>query len=210
MEMILNPLEQRVLGALIEKEMATPDYYPLTLNSLTLACNQKSNRQPVTSYSESEVMEGFDSLKRQGLAMPSAEFGRVPKYRHCMVEELHLQHEEAALLCVLLLRGPQTIGELRTRTERMHGFADLGAVETTLNDLSSRQPPLVRRMERQPGQKEARYQHLLGDTADESTVEQTISEVSIDEDRIATLEQQVAILTEEMEQLKEKLKDLLD
>jgi uncharacterized protein YceH (UPF0502 family) len=210
MEMILTPLEQRVLGALIEKEMATPDYYPMTLNSLTLACNQKSNRQPVTSYSESEVMKGFDSLKRQGLAMPSAESGRVPKYRHCLVEELHLQPEEAAILCVLLLRGPQTVGELRTRTERMHPFADLGSLETTLEDLSSRQPALVRRMERQPGQKEARYQHLLGDATEENVGEQSSPVASATEDRIATLEQQVAILSEEMEQLKEKLKDLLE
>lgn len=210
MENILSPIEQRVLGALIEKEMATPDYYPLTLNSLTLACNQKSNRQPVTSYSESEVMEGFDSLRRQGLVMPSAASGRVPKYRHCLLEELHLQPEQAAIICVLLLRGPQTIGELRTRTERLHAFADLVSVESTLADLSGHQPPLVQKMNRQPGQKEARFQHLFGDAAQEEIVEGTVSGADVAEDRIVALEGQVAILAEEMERLKEKLKDLLE
>lgn len=211
METTLSALEQRVLGALIEKEMTTPDYYPLTLNGLTLACNQKSNRQPVTAYTEAAVMEGFDNLKRRGLAMPaSAESGRVPKYRHCLVEELHLQPEQLAVICMLMLRGPQTVGELRTRTERMHPFADLAAVDATLTDLSDRQPPLVQRMARQPGQKEARYRHLFGEAGEESPGAEPAIEQDMDDERLANLEQQVATLAEELQQLKEKLKDLLE
>ena len=208
------PLEQRrmekVLGALIEKEMTTPDYYPLTLNSLTLACNQKSNRYPVVGFSETEVMNGFDRLRRLGLAMPaSSGSGRVPKYRHCLVEELHLEHDQLAILCELLLRGPQTIGELRTRAERMHPFRDLASVESALEELQQRELPLVRQLERQPGQKECRYAHLLGEPPDEALSAPTAPNTS-SEERLHILEEAVAGIQEELRLLKAKLKDLLD
>jgi uncharacterized protein YceH (UPF0502 family) len=212
MENKISSLEQRVLGALVEKEMTTPDYYPLTLNSLTLACNQKSNRRPVTSFSETDVMEGFDRLRRLGLAMPAAsESGRVPKFRHCLVEELHLEPEHLAILCELLLRGGQTTGELRTRAERMHPFKDLAAVESALDDLQRREPPLVKCLERQPGQKERRYVHLLGEDADGAQPEPTADPPKPSRDeRLEALEQEVAGLREELLTLKSQLKDLLD
>jgi uncharacterized protein YceH (UPF0502 family) len=210
MEKTIPPLEQRILGSLIEKEMTTPDYYPLTLNSLTLACNQKSNRHPVVGFSETEVMTGFDRLRRLGLTMPaSSGSGRVPKYRHCLVEELHLEPEHLAILCELLLRGPQTVGELRTRAERMHPFRDLASVESALDDLKQREPPLVLRLERQPGQKECRYAHLFGEQPD-GAYPVSDAPASADEERLRILEQAVAELREEVRFLKAKLKDLLE
>lgn len=211
MEKSITPLEQRVLGALIEKEMTTPDYYPLTLNSLTLACNQKSNRHPVVDFSETDVMNGFDHLRRLGLAMPaSPESGRVPKYRHCLVEELRLEPEHLAILCELLLRGPQTIGELRTRGERMHPFRDLASVESVVDDLLQRDPPLVRQLERRPGQKECRYAHLFGDHPPDEAQPTSTPENSSSEERLHVLERTVADLQEEVRFLREKLKDILD
>lgn len=210
MEMILSPLEQRVLGALIEKEMTTPDYYPLTLNSLTQACNQKSNRRPVVTFSEPDVRGGFDRLCRLGLAMPaSPDAGRVPKFRHCLVEELHLEPEHLAVLCELLLRGPQTIGELRTRADRMHPFKDLASVESDLDDLANRNPPLVQKLERHPGQKEGRFMHLFGEPPGETNiVPETLH--SSGQERLDVLEKEVADLREELRILKNKLGDLLE
>ncbi len=210
MDEAITPLGQRVLGALIEKEMTTPDYYPLTLNSLTLACNQKSNRHPVVSFNETDVMNGFDRLHRLGLAMPASPgSGRVSKYRHCLVEELHLEPEHLAILCELLLRGPQTIGELRTRADRMHTFRDLASVESVLDDLKQHEPPLVRQLERQPGQKECRYAHLFGELPDEAQPAPTVVDSS-GEERLDILERVVAELQEDVQLLKEKLKDLLE
>ena len=210
MEQTISPLEQRVLGVLIEKEMATPDYYPLTLNSMTLACNQKSNRDPVVDFSEAEVMDGFDRLHRLGLAMPAASgSGRVPKFRHCLAEELHLEIEYLALLCTLLLRGGQTTGELRNRTERMHAFEDLSSVESALDDLVQRDPPLVKKLERQPGRKECRYIHLFGGETEGAQAEPAVDPQSRD-GRLEALEREVAQLREELSALKSQLKDLLE
>jgi uncharacterized protein YceH (UPF0502 family) len=210
MDKTISPLEQRVLGALVEKEMTTPDYYPLTANSLTLACNQKSNRRPVVDYSEGEVMDGFDRLRRLGYAMPAAaDSGRVPKFRHCMAEELHLAPEHLAILCELLLRGGQTSGELRTRAERMYPFRDVASVESALDDLQQREPPLVKKLDRQPGQKGRRYIHLLGEENEEVSNEATVSHPSQDE-RLEVLEREVAGLREELLSLKSQLKDLLE
>lgn len=210
MEETITPLEQRILGALVEKEMTTPDYYPLTLNSLTLACNQKSNRHPVVSFSETDVLNGFDRLHRLGLTMPASPgSGRVPKYRHCLVEELHLEPEHLAILCELLLRGPQTTGELRTRAERMRPFRDLASVESALDDLKRHEPPLVLQLERQPGQKECRYAHQFGEGSEEAPPGQATANSS-GEERLRILEQVVAELAEEVQFLKERLKDLLD
>ena len=138
---LLNDVEVRVLGCLIEKELTTPEYYPLTLNALTNACNQKSNRDPVLNLEEVEVVRALDSLKFKQLALLSAEGGRVPKYRHTLIEKLRLDPPELAVLAELLLRGPQTVGELRTRGERMHPFPDLASVEDVLGELMARTPP---------------------------------------------------------------------
>jgi len=158
----LNEEEARVLGALVEKQIATPEYYPLTLNALTAACNQKNNRHPVVSYDEATVELAVESLRQKNLAYVFYGAGsRVPKYKHVAAENLQLNPSELALACVLLLRGPQTLGELRERSGRLHEFAGLDEVEAALNSLATREEPVVLRLARRPGQKEARYAHLL-------------------------------------------------
>lgn len=159
---ILAAPEARVLGSLLEKERTTPDVYPLTLNSLRAACNQASNRTPVVQYDDTTVVEALDGLRAKGLArLVHSTSNRAVKYRHVVAEVLGLQPEETALLCVLLLRGPQTVGELRSRTERLHPFESIGEIEATLDRLVRRDPPLVVRLARQPGQKEPRVAQLL-------------------------------------------------
>jgi uncharacterized protein YceH (UPF0502 family) len=149
-----------VLGCLLEKQQTTPDAYPLTLNSLRLACNQSTNRDPVVDYDEAEVREAAQRLGRRGLARLASYHGsRSPKYRHLVDDALGLAPDERAVLCVLMLRGPQTAGELKQRTERMHAFPDLQSIEDALDRLTARE--LGRWRERRPGQKEARYSHLL-------------------------------------------------
>lgn len=208
MEMHLNDMEVRVLGCLIEKELTTPEYYPLTLNALTNACNQKSNRDPVLAMEEVEVVRALDSLKFKQLALLSAEGGRVPKYRHTLVEKLRLDPPELALLAELLLRGPQTVGELRTRGERMHPFPDLAAVEEVLGELMARTPPLVTRLPRQPGRKESRHAHLFSGEPEQVTEEQTPPpetarlKVMAENERIAKLEEEVAALRGEVVELR--------
>jgi uncharacterized protein len=159
----LDFTEVRVLGALVEKEITTPEYYPLTLNALVAACNQKTNRDPVTSFDEPTVEAALESLRQKGLATVRTGAGlRVPKHGHRLAESINLGRREVALLCILMLRGPQTVGELRDRTERMHSFADLEEVEACLARLMEWQPePLAARLPRQPGTKEPRYAHLL-------------------------------------------------
>ncbi len=207
----LNDIEVRVLGCLVEKELATPEYYPLSLNSLTTACNQKSNRDPVMELAETEVVRALDSLRFQGLAMHSAEGGRVAKYCHALAAKLHLDPPELAVLAELLLRGPQTLGELRTRAGRMHPFADLPAVEETLRELTDHQPPLVTQLPRQPGRKESRYAHLLaGEPAAESEesappAEAARRRVQAEDERIVQLETEVASLREEVAALRREL-----
>src|SRR5437773_783224 len=160
--MVLNEVECRVLGALVEKEAATPEYYPLSLNALVNACNQKSNRDPVMNLDEGEVREALDGLNHKSLAgATSTAESRVTKYEHRIGEVFNLGRRESALLGVLLLRGPQTPGELRGRSERLHRFEDLGEVQSTLQRMIEFSPPLVKMLPRQPGTKEARYAHLL-------------------------------------------------
>ena len=162
----LTPAEARVLGALIEKEITTPEYYPLSLNALVNACNQKSNRDPVMTLDEEAVRRALHSLNQHGLARSAATDGRVAKFEHRVNEIFNFHRHELALVCVLLLRGPQTPGELRTRTDRLYTFEDLDSVHSALNLLMNRQPPLVKVLARQPGTKESRYAHLLsGDDA---------------------------------------------
>jgi uncharacterized protein YceH (UPF0502 family) len=165
--MNLSASETRVLGCLLEKQLTTPDSYPLTLNSLRLACNQSTNRDPVVEYDDEVLRDAMHRLERRGYArLASGRGSRAPKYRHLLAEALPLTGEEHAVLCVLLLRGPQTPGELKQRAERMHGFADLEHVHDTLDRLISRK--LVTRLERRPGQKEERYEHLLSADLEES------------------------------------------
>ena len=157
----LTPVEQRVLGCLIEKRWTTPDQYPLSLNALRLACNQSTNRDPVTRYEEGEVREAAERLSRYGLArLASGAGSRATKYRHLAEEGLGLDREQLALLCVLLLRGPQTLGELKNRTERMAQFGTLDDVERVLGELNAR--GYAERVPRRPGQKEDRFRQLLG------------------------------------------------
>ena len=162
METLLNEVEVRVVGSLVEKQVTTPDYYPLTLNALVHACNQISNRDPVVQYDERQVAEAVDSLRLKNVVyiFYGAE-SRVPKYKHMMREVYQLSAPELAALCVLMLRGPQTVGEVRGRTGRLHEFADLREVEETLEGLAQRDEPLVAKLPRQAGRKEARYAHLL-------------------------------------------------
>ena len=161
MDIQLDAIETRVLGCLAEKELATPEYYPLTLNALTSACNQKSNRSPVMNLDDSQVQAALDTLRKKQLAMLSTEGVRTTRYAHNLRGPLHLQDDELAILAELLIRGPQTVGELRTRAERMHPIADLQAVSSILEELSERTPPLVEQLPRQPGHKESRFRQLL-------------------------------------------------
>jgi len=164
--MELDDRELRVLGCLIEKDMTTPDYYPMSLNSMVSACNQKSNREPVVDFSEAEVIAAVDSLRERGLARTVHGKGdRVLKYKHVAGEILEVTPSQTALLAVLMLRGPQTLGELRSRTGRYVEFDGLGAVEAELDALARAEEPRVERLERRPGEKESRYRHLLGGTA---------------------------------------------
>ena len=207
---ILSDVEVRVLGSLIEKELTTPEYYPLSLNALVNACNQKSNRDPVTKLNESEVAQALRTLDKDGLAGPAdAMDNRVAKFGHRLQEVFNFDRREIAVLCELLLRGPQTPGELRSRAERMHPFEDLGQVQSTLQRLAQREPALVKILPRQVGTKEARYAHLLsGDVQVPSPA--TASEAAAtrstpDGDRIARLETEVAALQNEVKDLKQQL-----
>jgi uncharacterized protein len=206
MTMPINEIEVRILGVLIEKEMTTPEYYPLTLNSLTNACNQKSNRDPVMSLEEEEVVRWLDKLRMKGFARQSGEGGRVPKYCHCLGEKL--TPPELAVLAELLLRGPQTLGELRTRSERMSPFADIAAVEEVLADLQKYETQLATLLPRQPGQKEQRYAHLLSGEPQftqsdrQSPPESARLKVMAEDERIAALESEVAVLRAEVATLK--------
>jgi len=212
MENILNHMEVRVLGCLIEKELATPEYYPLSLNALTNACNQRSNRNPIMTMAEAEVSAVLESLRTRQLALVSAEGGRVAKYRHALMEKLRLDPAELALLAELLLRGPQTAGELRIRGERMHPFADLAAVEEALQELAERTPPLVALLPRMPGHKEQRYAQMFGggaETADEALEQQedARNRIVAENDRIANLEREVSSLRAEVAELRRSVEE---
>jgi uncharacterized protein YceH (UPF0502 family) len=205
MTTILTDIETRVLGSLIEKQITTPEYYPLTLNALMLACNQKNNRNPVTSYSESQVADAVETLREKNLAYVFyGSTSRVPKFKHVMPEVMHLSHPEVALMCVLMLRGAQTLGELRGNGARLHEFTGLEEVETTLNGLISQDPPLVARLPRQPGQKEGRFAHLLNGEIDLEALAEQERVAIASPSRRAGLEQKVDDLAAEVEKLKEQ------
>ena len=206
MNIQLNKFEARVLGALVEKDITTPDYYPLSLNALVNACNQKNNRDPVMSLDENTVREALDSLhaKRLAGAMSGAD-SRVTKYEHRMQEAFNFRRDETAVLCVLLLRGPQTPGELRGRTERMHRFNDLDEVQSTLQRLMQRDTPLVAMLARQPGTKETRYTHLFsGDVEAWQPPPANSPPITADGERISRLETVVSDLQNEIAELKQE------
>lgn len=211
MEYHLNDVEIRVLGCLIEKELATPEYYPLTLNALTNACNQKSNRAPVMALDETDVVRALDSLRFKRFAHQSAEGVRSAKYCHNLEGLLRLEPEELAVLAELLLRGPQTVGELRGRAERMHPLADLATVEEILQQLGEREPALAIQLPRQPGRKEPRFAHLLAgmpehEQTTEAPAEPARLQVAAENERITRLEEEVASLRSELETMRTRLK----
>ena len=209
----LTAEEARVVGCLIEKAVTTPQYYPLTLNALVTACNQSSNRSPVVSYDDATVQDALGTLRERGLTrIVYSTSNRATKYRHVLDEQLELDAQELAVLDVLLLRGPQTVGELRTRTERLAEFANLGEVESTLNRMAGRDEPLVVRLDRQPGQKEARYAHLL--SGEPVVPEGGFSDAAAPPngpraDRMAALEAEVAELRTEVARLRELIEQVL-
>jgi uncharacterized protein len=209
---LLTDNEARVLGCLVEKEITTPDYYPLSLNALINACNQKSNRDPVMNLNEDSVRQALHSLNEKGLtgAASSAGDSRVAKYEHRMQEAFNFTRRETALMCVLMLRGPQTPGELRGRSERLHRFEDLTDVQSTLQKLMTREEPLVKVLPRQPGTKEARYAQLLCGQKPEwdaplVSVAESRPEQGDSSERLAALEEEVAALKREMADLREEV-----
>jgi len=207
MSTVLTETEIRVVGSLVEKQLTTPEYYPLTLNALTAACNQKSNRDPVMSLGETEIMAAVDRLRDENLVYLFYGSGsRTVKYKHMLPSVYELDAAGTAVMAVLMLRGPQTIGEIRERSGRMHEFGDLNEVQATLDDLSRRDEPLIVKLERQPGQKEARYAHLLSGPVDvtklAAAAERTSSAGSASNDRIEKLETEVERLSSELAEFK--------
>jgi len=212
---ILTEIEARVLGSLVEKDITTPDYYPLSLNALVNACNQKNNRDPVMTLDETAVRDALSTLQEKRLAGPaSGADSRVTKYEHRLQEVFNFDRREIAVLCVLLLRGPQTPGELRTRTERMYHFEALEDIVSTLDRLAQREPPLARILPRQPGTKESRYTHLFsGEPPEQPSVERgptpasaySASNASAGNDRLSQLEAEVSRLRAELSEVQQQL-----
>ena len=208
MDFVLDPVETRVLSSLVEKEITTPEYYPLTLNALVNACNQKSNREPVVSYDEDTVAEAIDRLREKHLVtVLTGGTNRVPKYGHRLGERLNLGRRETALLCEMMLRGPQTVGELKDRAGRMHRFSDLEEVESCLRGMAEyREGPLVTQVARQPGRKEARYTHLLSGepSQDEPLTDSSPPRAGFDA-RLGALENEVRELREQIGRIQREL-----
>jgi hypothetical protein len=213
MELSLTENEVRVLGSLIEKDITTPDYYPLSLNALVNACNQKSNRDPFMQLDENAVRDALSALQERRMAGPAGGAdSRVPKYEHRLQEVFNFTRPEISVLCVLLLRGPQTPGELRGRAERMHRFETLDDVQSALQKLMQRDPPLAKVLPRQPGTKEARWMHLLaGDLTTPETPQSgsaTYDRGSEEEERMARLEEGMRTLRRELGEVKDELERL--
>ncbi|HMV49201.1 MAG TPA: YceH family protein [Blastocatellia bacterium] len=212
MDLVLNEYELRVIGALVEKQIATPDYYPMTLNALVNACNQKNHRDPVVAYDEATVVRALDSLRDKKLAYTfHGSDSRVPKYGHLFPKAYELNEAETAVMAVLALRGPQTPGELRSRTAHLHNFENLPEVETTLQNLSLREKPLVVKLPRQAGSRESRFAHLIGGDINPEELAAAVEKVEAPapssrggNERVAKLEEQVATLTQELNDLKQQ------
>jgi uncharacterized protein YceH (UPF0502 family) len=199
---VLSAVSARVLGSLVEKEITTPEYYPLSLNALTNACNQKSNRDPVMNLDEDQIRQALHALEDHGLAGAArGSDSRVSKYEHHVQEVFNFTRGEVAVMSVLLLRGPQTPGELRGRSERMHRFEELSDVQSTLQRLMQRDPPLVKVLNRQPGTKEARYAHLLSGEPSEAMAEPETENRSHLETEVAALREEVAELRAQVEKV---------
>ena len=208
----LTPEQIRVLGTLIEKEMSTPDYYPMSLNSLTNACNQKNNREPLTNYDDNFVLQTLEELRALRLSVEISGSGRVKKYGHRISDTLNLSNRELALMAVMLLRGPQTVNELKDRTERLHRFEDNEAVEATLRKLMERSPePLAIFVPKQAGMREPRYMHLMGGPVDVTTITDVMPvrrASAEDNEKLQQLEQEVVSLRGRLEKLEEIIRQL--
>lgn len=209
---ILTETEARVLGSLVEKQLTTPEYYPLTLNALVHACNQKNNREPVVTYDESTVSRCLENLRDRNLVYVFyGSTSRVPKYKHMLPTVYDLDPAETAIIDVMLLRGPQTLGELRTRTERLHGFSGLGEIQEALDGLARRDDPLVVRLPIQPGQKEARFAHLMSGEIDVEAfaVAQAARSTrsNVDAERMDKLEEEVVGLRAQVQELKQTFEE---
>lgn len=206
----LTETEARITGALIEKQLTTPEYYPLTLNALVAACNQKTNREPVVSYSEQIVQKSLDDLREKNIVYVFyGSTSRVPKYKHILDKVYELEPPEIAVLCVLMLRGAQTLGELRERTGRLYEFSGLGETSETLDGLMRRDEPLVVKLERQPGQKEVRYAHLLSGkvVVTYQPQEKSVSSSQAENERIANLESELENLRNEFNLFRQSFED---
>ena len=211
MNIVLSDVEARVLGCLIEKEITTPEYYPLSLNALVHACNQKSNRDPSMNLEESDVRQALRALNDQMLARSASGDSRVAKYEHRLADIFNFTRPETAIICELLLRGPQTPGELRSRAERMHPFEALSVVHSTLKHLMEREPPLVKLLPRQAGNKEARYAHLLSgdvEVCEPAPEKEAVTyKAAGQNERVVQLESEVASLQNEVADLKRQFAD---
>jgi uncharacterized protein len=205
----MNEIEARIVGCLVEKQLTTPEYYPLTLNALVAACNQKTNRDPVTSYTEQEIERALDDLRDKNLVYVFyGSSSRVPKYKHMLPSVYELDERETAIVSVLMLRGAQTIGELNQRTGRLYEFSGLNEISETLDGLAKRVEPIVLRLERQPGQKEARYAHLLSGAIDiEAFARESANAQMPRADRIAELEREIENLRNEFNLFRESFEE---
>jgi len=214
LNLTLNEYELRTLGALIEKQIATPDYYPMTLNALVNACNQKNHRDPVVSFDEATVARALESLREKNLAYVfHGSEARAPKYGHLFPKAFDLSEADVPLMCVLILRGPQTPGELRSRTQHLRSFESLAEVETLLQGLSLREEPLIVKLPRQPGSRESRFAHLLGDPIEMEQLEAAPNSAPLPQpsqargERVAKLEEEILSLREELNELKQQFAD---
>lgn len=204
----LTETEARIVSALVEKQLTTPEYYPLTLNALIAACNQKTNREPVVSYDERTVQNALEDLRDKNIVyVYYGSTSRVPKYKHMMPQVFELEPSETAVLCVLMLRGPQTIGEIKERTGRLYDFRDLNDTNETLEALLKRDEPLITRLERAPGQKEARYAHLLSGEVTSYTPVERVSRGTANDERFEKLDQELESLRTELNSFKQEFAD---
>jgi uncharacterized protein len=205
----LTEIEARIVSALVEKQLTTPEYYPLTLNALISACNQKTNREPVVNFDEATVSRSLEDLRDKNIVyIYYGSTSRVPKYKHMLPQVFELEPSETAVLCVLMLRGPQTIGEIKERTGRLYDFRDLNDVNETLEALLKRDEPLIARLERAPGQKEARYAHLLsGEVTSYTPPERGISRGAANDERIEKLEQELETVKSELSAFRQEFEE---
>jgi uncharacterized protein YceH (UPF0502 family) len=204
----LTEIEARIVSALVEKQLTTPEYYPLTLNALIAACNQKTNREPVVSYDEQTVSNALEDLRDKNLVYVFyGSTSRVPKYKHMLPQVFELEPSETAVICVLMLRGPQTIGEIKERTGRLYDFRDLNDVNETLEALTKRDEPLITKLERQPGQKEARYAHLLSGEVTSYTPPERVSRGTANDERLEKLEQELETVKSELSLFKQEFEE---